>query len=547
MSQNTPESRFPKMMELKTDVLRHCVSTDGDEESSFLPRDKLEELTTGDRVKKALNETGISKEKLKDLLDFVAAGGARRVFLILVLMSSATEEHLSKLETLKENGVKDDSLPLAFTTPATGETCCGYPCESGADKELYSVFNDWSVTHRELFEKYQWCLTAPVFDGAKFRYQIHPRRILPYLTVATHPASNRFFGEVSRVEIHPAHIPAFKTNPTPETKGFAIAIKKVRASEDSANAFDKETEELQIYPSRYLIRPIAAYQIDSDRYLMFPRADASSLRDYWASHDNHRQDPTHLKWIVDQFAGICGALTILHTDNCSHGNLSPENILWFKSDNDMGNLGIADLGLTKFHEEEATTKQQNWDKIHTLTPPTTFRYSPPEMNENRDDKKSQSRQYDVWSMGCTIVELLVWLVHGFESVEKFRNATKYFWTELPESSASAQKYALDSHVTLCLDAMEKSFSDGTAHKDLLSLVRTRLLVTPVSDNDISSSEYREIACGLSTAMNEIQKRCRTEDSYLRPIDAPYPSPPDMEKANAEWSKPSEMTTLRQST
>jgi serine/threonine protein kinase len=212
-----------------------------------------------------------------------------------------------------------------------------------------------------------------------------------------------------------------------------IAVKKSKEIEELATYFDKEADNLEkvrMFESPHLIKAIAAYRIGEQRCLIFPWATGGNLVNYWENYERKTQEMDSLQWIVRQFVGICSALKELHESNCRHGDLKPENILWFKDGHDTGKLQIADLGLTRFYEKEARTNVRQGKDIHTSTPSGTSRYEPPEMDkerENRDSQEPRARQYDIWPMGCIILELLIWLTYGYQAVEIFRKSTKYFW------------------------------------------------------------------------------------------------------------------------
>jgi serine/threonine protein kinase len=201
--------------------------------------------------------------------------------------------------------------------------------------------------------------------------------------------------------------------------------------------------------------------------------------------------------------------------------LKPENILWFKDDNDMGTLQIADLGLAAFHEKDAHTNVRLGKDKHTSTPSGTSRYEPPEMDKEREKRASQearSRQYDIWSMGCIVLELLIWLTYGYQAVESFRKNTDYFW-ELQEQN----RYVVHHYVTSRMSIMDTQLQDNTAYKELLHLVRTRLLVVKVSQTYESQPEFREIAKVLFTSIRKIQEKCQSKPSYLTPVTLEYSS------------------------
>ncbi|KAF2972322.1 hypothetical protein GQX73_g1231 [Xylaria multiplex] len=469
-----PPKRQEKYSELSTlskQVKARYLKGGSQSNEEFLPYDVLGELVTKQSVLSAFKSTVIDKEKYDDLAKWVVESG-KRLFLILVLLTRGEAEQLSWLEELKDDGVDD---------------------------------SEWEDNDLQLFETHQWPLSSPIFGGStKFRHQLDIRQPLPYLNIAKKPASSGFFGEVSRAEIHPAHIdlqrfPALGAKLGSSSNGIAIAIKKAKDNEDLYEFFDKETSNLkalQEIVSPHLIQPIAAYQRGSERCLTFPWADGGNLGNYWEGYEKDRQDLGSLRWLIAQFTGLFSALHILHKQNCRHGDLKPENILWFKERRGKGTLRIADLGLARFHERDADTKKRNFKGMSTMTPSGTSRYEPPEMDDTRGKDISRSRQYDIWSMGCITIELLIWLIKT--------------------------SYSVNDYVVSCLDIMEKQLENSAAYTALLKLVRERILVIDVSEDYVSSPNHREIAGELCVSMLNIQKHCE-DQGYLTSIDLKYPS------------------------
>ena len=196
---------YQRITKLADDVDMECVTSEGEGGQEFLPYNKLDELVTIDKVSSAFQDANISGAE--DLLGFVL-NDAKRLFLILVRMTSRTVEKLSLLRDLQRDGINDASLPIGFKRD--NNKYYGYSLEDGLDGTKFEIFNNWERNDRELFESNQWRFTAPVFDGSRFRFNFTKKRILPYLEVAPKPASSGFFGEVSRIVIHSAHIPVLR-------------------------------------------------------------------------------------------------------------------------------------------------------------------------------------------------------------------------------------------------------------------------------------------------------------------------------------------------
>lgn len=193
---------YPEIKKLAARIEAHYATSSDEDE--FLPYDKLNEFVTQKEVMSAFKDARISHEEgdTEALLDFVLTD-AKQVFLILVMMTGDTER-ISLLRDLKGDGISDNSLPIGFKSEDSGQYY-GVSLEK-LDGPRFSVFKTWDRQKRNLFDQNQWKFIAPVFGGSIFRFQFHHKRILPYLKVALKPHSSGFFGEVSRIEIHPAHI-----------------------------------------------------------------------------------------------------------------------------------------------------------------------------------------------------------------------------------------------------------------------------------------------------------------------------------------------------
>ncbi|KAM5341704.1 hypothetical protein ACJ41O_014735 [Fusarium nematophilum] len=484
----------------------------------FLPHDQLKASVSHDKVQKALEAAGLGGRE--DLLNFVL-NGAERIFLILLLMTTTSEQKLSLLKDLQSLGLSDASLPIEFEEDDCGQ--CAYsrhdPSPDGKRFDFSSVH--WTRFDRHSFENYQWQLTSPVFKGDSFRFDFYSQTILPYLKVERQPTGSGFFGEVTRTYIHRAHISNLRVGSGAEP--VSIAVKRAK-DDDLAEFFNKEADNLnrlRDYNAPNLIQPIAAYEKNGSRCLIFPWADGGNLKSCWEAYSDQPPDKEFQKWMFCQFVGICSALAELHDANCRHGDLKPDNILWFKEE---GTLQIADLGLAAFHKRDAHTNIRKG--IQTMTPSGTQRYEPPETDEHRNKQEPRSRAYDVWSMGCVMLELLIWLVYGYDALKKFENHTEFFWKKEWDSRKRKFQYEVHHAVVSCMQNLEEVLGGYPAYRDLFHLVRTRLLVVKISEDSRSGSspQCRERSIEVHKKMDVFRKKCDKDPSYLSPIESRLPFP-----------------------
>ena len=162
--------------------------------------------------------------------------------------------------------------------------------------------------------------------------------------------------------------------------------------------------------------------------MLFPYAECN-LRQYMEHQPFASPTKRMVLWLLAQFLGLSNGLRGIHhlsdplvstnllppqqrpRQSGWHHDLKPENILYFKGlGPGAGSFKIADFGSGKVHTYRSGTGSQN-----TASPNGTLTYEPPEaMKEGKT-----SRPYDVWSMGCVFLEMLIWAVYDYDSVTSF--------------------------------------------------------------------------------------------------------------------------------
>jgi serine/threonine protein kinase len=205
-----------------------------------------------------------------------------------------------------------------------------------------------------------------------------------------------------------------------------------------------------------IVPSIAAISRGEKRYFVSQWADGGSLQDLWKSIPHPDLNADLVRESLQQLQGLASALeeTQLSSDSESrlppHGSLKPESILRFENGPNImvGTLKIAVLGL----EQRLTIA--SYRGLLAPPPPTAIHgaisYELPEALNHVLAVGEMSRHlglsrvlglssnyrisslngisiphyisslYDVWSMGCIILELLVWLLYGYDELRKFQ-------------------------------------------------------------------------------------------------------------------------------
>ncbi|KAJ3578871.1 hypothetical protein NPX13_g1697 [Xylaria arbuscula] len=205
-----------------------------------------------------------------------------------------------------------------------------------------------------------------------------------------------------------------------------------------------------------------------------------------------------------------------------HGDIKPENILIFRDKSWLGKMKIADLGLAKQHQFATEFRHQV-----TSTKHTTLHYEAPEAITNM--KEPRSRRYDVWSMGCIILESIIWLLYGSNGLDEFyrennrlkdhSRQTLYFTAKSQPTESGSELVAHVSDVALhwIREMLERDpeCQRYTAFRQLLELVRDRLLVVPIpSKSKPAENLHRATSSELYKEVENIRKTAEGDEDYL---------------------------------
>ncbi|KAI0867701.1 hypothetical protein GGS24DRAFT_484809 [Hypoxylon argillaceum] len=478
------------------DILRLLVYSPL-ENKSFVPNGALEELITFDTITSTLAAVGLPAAELLLLARAIVERG-RRVFAILVFINQVRD-----IKTLFKEGFTDEMLPVAYQAEGDSWQVRSYtPNSDNLDQgKVWVFFQDWKKSTIFSFCERQWMFLSPVFSKDQFKYFLHRDAILPFVS-AKGQTKQSYFSMVFHVKVHAAHQRFGPTIGRP----LDCAIKELAAS-DSENTFEKESNALACMRKidhKHLIKCIAAVQKEQRYFFVFPWANGGNLREYWASNHFASSSIKTISWAISQMLGLADALKELHNCNTRHGDIKPENILRFSDDAGPGHgrLVIADVGLAKVHTN--TTRSRHFP---TRTVTGTARYEAPEAFL---PDQSRSRVYDVWGLGCIYLEFIVWMLYGWDSLQRFNSSFESYANAMKNGPNIPQ---LDPLAQECMGIMLRDPRCGrrTALGEILDFTKRRLLV-PVQDE--KSAPLRASAKELHDHLNIISQQCFGDPAYM---------------------------------
>ncbi|KXX83293.1 Serine/threonine-protein kinase H2 [Madurella mycetomatis] len=404
-------------------------SASGNDARLFLPLDAFDKIITADKIFQLLQAyiPGRSGDELQHLTEKVnrpiyieldeksTSTSRRKIFALLVLI-----DKISAVEAFIDCGLYDCDLPFILKRRN------GRPLmvsssdrlrESEGESKLSLCFKGWRVHDMEAFYERQWQFLAPFLslatqgDPEARHYQFLDSIILPFVEDDEQPFYQNIKGNTS---------PSF-------------AIKRLYS--DDPDAFGQEVSNLKRLSeatSPYLADLLLTYYYRGRYHLVF-RWASGNMKDFWEKNSADHRFPDSrwdfARWAVKQWQGLAKGLQIIHkaTHNDTanppddsiygrHGDIKPENILWFGPEcghdgdpSSFGDFVLSDFGHTRFHRH---ISKDDVDATCVGGSPT---YRAPE----REVRQKISQSYDMWSLGCVLLEFVVWSLRDWAGVEQF--------------------------------------------------------------------------------------------------------------------------------
>ncbi|KAK1531889.1 CMGC protein kinase [Colletotrichum paranaense] len=353
------------------------------------------------------------------------------IFAILVLMQQG-----QCIQSFVDERFTDENLPLKRDQITEYQDQRYY--------QSHRPFGEWDPLDGETFYKLQCRLFVHYIakssqKGEVSHYSFGETHILPWVTIsnpisvvtpdgATSMSLSGGFGEVKQIVIHAWQHGFHKTLKEISADPGCFALKKLYIP--NRQEFDQEVKHLKRFGGRHphIVTLLATFTRSTngttEYLLLFPWAECDLLK-FWERKSFLERNHEFFLWMMRQICGIADALSYIHDPNDTdhldingkrlygrHGDIKPENVLWFKS-NGRGNLVLSDLGLTRTHGQESRSNRPGAEI------PVSPNYRPPECDIEGNEGRI-SRSFDIWTLGCLILEFIVWTLDGWKGYQEFK-------------------------------------------------------------------------------------------------------------------------------
>ncbi|KAF1990667.1 kinase-like protein [Aulographum hederae CBS 113979] len=383
-----PRSANEEMIEILHDI-RLLNPADG---RYFFPNDKVHRLLDSNRIRGILINCKIETYEVDEVATFII-GHARNVFAILLLIDIPQYIiHFTKSDDQPRGGF-DSKLPLDV-------------------ESLQSLLGDHLAARK--FYDIQWGFVAPVFSISSSTMILPQESVLPFLEEEHLGEGNS--GTVHRIEI------ARTFQHLGLRPGQQLVRKELSAHRKEAE-FNTELRNLTILKSlRHpnIVEILCSYTHGGKHNFIFPLAQGGTLAKMMRLPRCKALDTD--SGLLLATSGLCSAIAAVHQQHSDdgvligigyHHDLKPNNILVHE-----GNFLLADFGLSEFKDasEDSVTSYKGVGGCYVA--PECYDIAE---KDATDEKKNVGRASDIWSLGCILMELLVYMRDGPKAVDRFED------------------------------------------------------------------------------------------------------------------------------
>ncbi|KAF1940155.1 kinase-like protein [Clathrospora elynae] len=378
----------------------------------YLPKLALERISTKEVIRRVASQDQkffLSGQELDDFIDKVY----RHARILFVTCAYASEEKMNTLKALLDAKIIDAKLPLT-------KDVCKNACKN---------------------EKLKRYMTDVVDNQKRFHVAYFKRDSYQKLDGFTKPINldeglsselgRGAFGEVRRVVIH--HQQRSFSSGANKKGEFALKITPQAGRELD---FHRKMADLT---HSHLLKCLASFTFSSKYHMIYELADCD-VEAFMKKHSNVEElssfSPANL---AQQLFGLADALLVIHNQgngdlDIKPNNLSvpqnqparsgyihdikPDNILLFIYEQDGEKrywLRLSDFSCAKVVDFVSIVSGKRLSHLSDNKAGTPT-YRAPELFMGH----KTSRPYDLWSLGCVYLEMLVWYMEGFHALTKFR-------------------------------------------------------------------------------------------------------------------------------
>ncbi|KAI0139927.1 kinase-like protein [Hypoxylon sp. NC0597] len=415
------------------------------------------------------------------------------------------------------------------------------PAEPGQLEQIFGIENQLDITR---FDDTQSCFCPVVlYEGEDVRLADSKKQRLPYMSEEEY-IDRGSYGMVYRVVIAKGHL-ANRHTSMANAEPVTMARKDFKKICD----FQKEYEVIKHIlradrKSKHIVETFGSLQLGETTFSLF-MAHAKCDLGVWMRNNAPPVLESEKSDILKCASGLADGLEFLHSDIrdpdgvrmvCYHMDLKPANILVFLDSEGKMLWKISDFGMSRVKvshhhmisgDRDISAIFEKREEGTSVSPTVNRRFEGSYLAPESDKSiRGMNEKSDIWSLGCVISVVMIYLAEGQNGVDEYANdradtslqytrmdTDRFFLVSRSPARPKAHPTIRKTHKRLILEAARRSPGEGNVVERILRYTEEKVLHLDPRRRESAKSVSNRLL-DASAAYRKLSENSRYREGFI---------------------------------